>query len=69
MKLDERGITEQLTVEIWEAKKRGLSGEIMLTIAVNQGQIARASISRARAIQPQPEPRVQRFDGGNAWTS
>lgn len=63
MKLDERGITEQLTAEIWEAKKRGLSGEITLTVALNQGEIARASISRARTIQPQPEPRVQRFDG------
>lgn len=63
MKLDERGITEQLTAEIWEAKKRGLSGEITLTVAVNQGEIARASISRQRTITSQPEPRVQRFDG------
>ncbi len=59
MSLSEKVIVEELHRELEEAGKRGHSGQITVTVELNQGCIARAEINRGRPIKAAPKP------GGN----
>lgn len=64
MPITEQEIQSELGRELAEAKKRGQSGQITVTVDLNQGNIARAEINLGRHIRAQAQPREARFDGG-----
>lgn len=54
MPLTEEEITKTIREELLEAGRRHRSGQITVTIDLNEGNIARASINTGRAIKAQP---------------